>query len=106
MRKIHDEQDARRCLKAAESSSLSVTAWSRAHGVDARSLNAWRVNLARREPSSSASPTKARLVELVPTRSTEPSARYLVRVGDLAIELDDSFEEATLVRVVRALRSC
>ncbi len=83
-----------------------MTAWARAHGVDARSLNAWRVNLAQREPKSSGSPMKPRLVELVPTASTEPSARYRVRVGDVEIALDDRFEESTLVRLVRALRSC
>ena len=47
-RRILNEQDARRSLAAAKSSRAGLAAWVRAHGVDGRSLNAWRVNLERR----------------------------------------------------------
>ena len=100
-RKIENASDARRCLKAAAASGLNIGAWARAHGVDGRSLNAWRINLAEPQPP--------RLVELVAApqpSNVMSSARYLVRVGEHAIELDAHFQEATLVRLVRALRAC
>jgi hypothetical protein len=34
------------------------------------------------------------------------SARYAVVVGDVRIEVDDSFQPETLARLVAALRSC
>ena len=33
-------------------------------------------------------------------------ARYVVRVGDTAIEFGDDFHDETLARVVRVLRAC
>ena len=47
-RKITDEREARRCLTAAARSGNAPGAWARANGIDGRSLNAWRINLARR----------------------------------------------------------
>jgi len=46
------------------------------------------------------------LVELVPAPIARDDARYLVRVRDVAIELGADFDDETLVRLVRALRSC
>ena len=103
-RKIEDERDARACLKAAKAARLTAGQWAREHGVDGRSLNAWRINLSpRRSKRASATP---RLVELVPTSPSRAEARYLVRVGDAEVEVTDGFREETLVRLVRALRSC
>lgn len=110
-RKVIDVGDARTCLKAAKNAGLTPTAWAREHGVDARSLNAWRVNLAqgrnaKRQRSSTDAP---RLVELVPMATPAPGpapTRYVVRVGDLEIALADDFREETLVRLVRSLRAC
>ena len=72
-RRVDDELEARRCLQAVAASGRSLGAWAREQGIDGRSLNAWRVNLGRRE-NSAARPTKAPvkqvrggLVELVPT---------------------------------------
>jgi hypothetical protein len=44
-------------------------------------------------------------VELIPTKSkASPSeARYVVRVGELAIEVDASFDEATLSRLLKVV---
>lgn len=98
MRKIKDARDARACAKAAKAAGLSLGAWARRHGVDGRSLHAWSVNLER-----SRSP---RLIELVPTAHPRSTARYVVRVGDSAIEIGDDFSEETLVRVVRVIRAC
>ena len=48
-RKIADETEARRCLRAARLAGLSAGEWARARGIDGRSLNAWRMNLAGHE---------------------------------------------------------
>ena len=100
MRRIKDEVEARACLAKVRESRLPLAAWSREHGIDGRSLNTWKVNLERREMAG----LKPRFVELVPRASV--SARYAVIVGDVRIEVDDSFQAETLVRLVRALRSC
>lgn len=101
MRKIVDARDARACVRAARAAGLSLGAWSRRHGVDGRSLHAWSVNL-----GLSSSP-KPRLIELVPTPTPGSGcARYVVRVGDAAIEIGDDFHAETLARVVRVLRAC
>ena len=34
------------------------------------------------------------------------AVRYVVRVGDAAIEVGDDFQDETLARVVRVLRAC
>jgi hypothetical protein len=60
-----------------------------------------------RSPSSTTRTRKPRLIEIVP-RSAPPTfpARYVVRVGDAAIEVGDDFRDETLTRVVRLLRAC
>lgn len=105
MRKIKDARDARACVKAARAAGLSLGAWARRHGVDGRSLHAWSVNLAR-SPSATAMVAKPRLIELVPTSTPPAPARYVVRVGDTAVEVGDDFHDETLARVVRVVRAC
>jgi hypothetical protein len=106
-RKITDEAEARACLKAATSSGSSRIAWARAHGVDGRSLHAWAMNLAKRGASAASQP---RLVELVPRPTVAVprgvASRLVVHVGELVVEVDGDFDEATLVRLVRTLRAC
>ena len=103
MRKIEDARDARACERAARADGLSLGAWARRHGVDGRSLHAWSVNMARSR-SATAVVAKPRLIELVP--GPQAAARYVVRVGDAAIEVGDDFQAETLARVVRVLRAC
>ena len=81
-RRIFNEQDARRCLAAAKSAPGGLAGWARAHGVDGRSLNLWRVNLGRRGVVRVRS-VAPRLVELVPVPARPAVARepYLLRVG-------------------------
>ena len=43
-RKIEDEREAVRCLRAAERAGLSAGEWGRAHGIDGRSLRAWKTD--------------------------------------------------------------
>lgn len=104
MRKIDDEREARAFLKAAKSAGVPLKTWARTHGIDGRSLNAWRLNLGRSR-SVTRGRSMPRLVELVPTTASS-SAGYAVRIADLTIEVGDDFREETLVRIVRALRSC
>ena len=101
LRKIRDAHEARHCLHAAESSGLHRAEWARQHGIDGRSLNAWRLNLARQE----ASEPPLRLVELLPSRAAS-SARYRLHVGDVSLEVDDDFHEDTLRRLLRVLTAC
>lgn len=105
-RKIEDEREARACLKAAKAAGLKPGEWARDHGIDGRSLNAWRVNLARGEAGRRSAIIKTGLVELVPAPLSRSEARYVVRVADAEIELTDDFRDETLVRLVRTLRSC
>jgi hypothetical protein len=105
MRKIEDARDARACEKAARAAGLSLGAWARRHGVDGRSLRAWSFNLGRSR-SATALASKPRLIELVPAPAVQAEARYVVRVGDAAIEVGDDFHDETLARVVRVLRAC
>ena len=104
MRKIWGERDARACVKAAKAAGLSLGAWARRHGVDGRSLHAWSVNLARTSPSAAI--TKPKLIELVPTSAPQVTARFVVRLGDAAIEVGDDFQDETLARIMRVLRAC
>ena len=100
-RKIRDRRDALSCLEAMDSSSMGLTPWAHAHGVDARSLNCWRLNLGW-EPGCE------RLVELVPDVGGGHAsiARYRVRVDGVEIEVDDNFREETLVRLLDLVVGC
>ena len=105
-RKIDNQNDARRCLRAAERAGLTAGEWGREHGIDGRSLNAWRMNLARRTPVKHRADLEPRLVELVPIAGQGKDARYLVRIRDISIEVGADFHEESLVRLVRALHAC
>lgn len=105
-RRIINEQDARRCLAAARSSRGGLAAWARGHGIDGRSLNAWRVNLeSRGVPRPRALAPK--LVELVPA-PTAVAARtpYVLHVRGVELEVGDDFNEQALRRLLGLLKSC
>lgn len=109
-RRIADEHDARSCLEAVASSGLTRRDWAHAHGVDARSLNAWRVNLERRAAASMNTPL--RLIELVaredessvPTRSAASGVR--IKVDGLVIQLDRGFDSEVLLKVLDLVAPC
>ena len=116
-RKIEDEREALRCLRAAERDGLSAGEWGRAHGIDGRSLRAWKMNIGRRGAPARprtrrAKPSQARhaLIELVP--ATTPAVtgvgagRYVLDIGGARLEFGDDVSVATLRRVLEALRSC
>jgi hypothetical protein len=100
-RKIRDAEEARRCLDEVADSQLERAEWARRNGVNARSLNAWRLILQREE----ARQVPARWVELMAAQPA-PTARYVVRVGDLAVEVGDDFQDHTLRRLLAVVASC
>ncbi len=105
-RKIRDGADARASLAAAAGSELSRAEWARHHGIDGRSLNAWRLNLARRDRIRT-EPEPVRLVELVPIAPLPcVTARYLVRCGEMEVEVDGGFDDETLARLLHVVASC
>lgn len=108
LRKVESQSEARRLLARVEGSGLPQKEWAQAHGVDGRSLNAWRTNLPRRKRGGGRveAPAPMQLVELVPAETSAPSARYEARVGVASVEFGNDFETETLRRVVEVLRSC
>jgi hypothetical protein len=109
-RKIRDEAEARACLKAVKAArGASLAQWARDHGVDGRSLNAWRVNMGRRGLPAPRR-QRARLVELVPMQASAPSATFapcfVVRCGKLAVEIKEQFDEAALRRLLQVVTTC
>lgn len=104
-RLIENEADAKRCLDQVERCGGDIGSWARAHGVDGRSLNAWKNNMARRsEPEPERG--EATLVELVPAVRSSASARYVLDLGDARLEFDDTCSVETIRRVLEALRTC
>ena len=90
-RRIKNEEEARRFLRAIAASGVSQGHWVREHGIDGRSLQAWRMILEKRQRKSSA----LQLVELVP--STRPTrAQYRVHCGGFVVEVDDNFSDQVL----------
>lgn len=110
LRKIHDEQEARALLAEVKAAGGDLTAWARAHGVDGRSLHAWYRNLTRRGGESRStrrrrvSDPALRLVEIVARPSMD--GRYVLKVANVEVAVDDNFQEETLRRLLAVLRSC
>ena len=114
-RKIEHQDDALRCLEAAARAGQCRRDWARSAGVDARSLNAWRINLERRELGAGPRvPRALPLVELVPRRRTfehparteRPGPQYCLEVDGVRLEFGDDATAATLRLVLEALRRC
>ena len=114
-RKIDDELEARRCLLAARRANQTAGEWARGHGIDGRSLHAWKINFekgrstapqARR--STKPRPVANTLVELVPRGPTVEvtRARYVLEVDGARLEFGDDASAETLRRVLEILRSC
>lgn len=98
-RKIRDVREARECLLEVARSGVNRVQWAREHGIDARSLNAWRVNLERSGPTD-----VLRLVELVPQRAS--SGAVSVRCGVFTVHVEEAFDERVLARVLAVVASC
>ena len=103
-RKVRDESEARRLLEAVARSSLQRAAWARAHGIDARSLNAWRLILARKDGNSEKEHVPLTFLELVPSsRPGHPSTSVGLRVGDVHIDVPDDFDADQLRRILQVV---
>lgn len=100
-RKIRDAAEARACLAEVARSGMARAAWARVHGYDARSLNAWRLNLGDRRPRRET----LRMVELT-LEAPASRSRYVVHLGDVAVEVDDDFDEGTLRRLLHVVAAC
>jgi transposase-like protein len=106
-RKIVDTADAERCLRAASSAGLGRTEWARDNGIDARSLHAWWMALEKRKRADAQDGPELRLVELVPLDVRQDDRPvYVVRCGNLSVEVDERFDEATLSRLLAVVSSC
>ena len=101
-RKVLDADDARACLAAAAEAGMARVAWAREHGVDARSLNAWRLALTRHERRP---PDKPEMVEWIaaPARS---APTFLVHAGRFAVEVDPDFDAGALKRLLTVVAAC
>ena len=113
LRKIKDEEDARRQLTRMTLAGASLAEWSRKHGLDGRSLNAWRRALEKRDARAT---MQRGLVELVPAppsatvmraaSAAARTARYVVDLGGARVEVGDDFRADTLHRLLETLRAC
>jgi hypothetical protein len=100
-RKVRDAEEAAALLDAAEASGMRRADWARRHGIDARSLHAWHLNLGRPQPATG----PVRLVELVgPTVAS--GAPLLVRCGPFSVEIGPDVDEEVLRCVLRGMASC
>ncbi len=98
-RKVRDEEEAVALVEEAERRGLKPSEVAAERGVDGRSVQAWRMTLARRDKPRDG------FLELVPMTAEGPRL-YRVRVGELVIEVGGDFETDTLHRLVGALRGC
>ena len=103
-RKVANRDEAVQLLEEATASGLPRAAWARQHGIDARSLNVWRVILDRPNRARQAPPL--RLVELVPRGVPRAQPGVRVRCGAMVVEVDHDFDDAALSRVLAAVARC
>jgi len=114
-RKIRDESEATAFLQDIERSGISVAEWAQSHGVDGRSINAWKNILTRRgKPRRPrVQPVEhLRLVELIPAESapkqqevSDPENMW-VCCGPYAVEVPPCVDEDTLAKVLRVIATC
>jgi len=105
-RKVPDADTARVWLDAAKRSGLARVEWCAAAGVDARSLQCWRLALDRRA-ARPANPFVEWVARPDPVMSTPPSPSSLrVHVGDAIVDVPPGFHAQSLAEVIRVLRSC
>ena len=104
-RMVRDRQEAAELLARWEDTGERMSDWCGARGINWYSLNAYRgrggVLPAHEEPQ---------FVELTvavpPVQQTTLTARYLVRVGQIEVELDDHFRGDTLGRLLKVVAAC
>ena len=119
-RKIANAEEAERLLDKLSVSDVDGPTFCQQEGIDGRSLNCWRLNLARRPPvGTQGRPEELRVVEVawpgalaaaVTDEHVAPGGRsgglYRVSVADAVIEVDDAFRGDTLARLLAVVRAC
>lgn len=107
-RKVRSRSEALAMLAEVDASGSGLPAWCRAHGVDSRSLNMWRVNLGqvsrgRREASGEG----LHLVELVAARSASTAiGKMRIHHGSFTVEWEGPVEPDALRDVLWAVSRC
>lgn len=105
-RKVRDEDDAWELLDAWKESGFALSDFCGRRGINARSLNCWRLNLGvGDEVEAESEPEPLRLVEVVGAQPAR-KAEYRLSIGEVVIEVDDDFREDTLVRLLRVAAAC
>jgi hypothetical protein len=104
-RESQDLADVRQRLEALRRSGLSLAAWSQANGIDGRSLGCWAIHERLRTLPQVPPPPRSpfQIVELVPTPNSKSPQRYIIRHGDLAVEVDENVDTDKLRRIFSAL---
>lgn len=106
-RKVRDEAEARRFLEAVARSGLERADWAHQHGIDARSLNAWRLVLARKDGEADPGRASSGALEFLELVSTTPDTRSSsplgLRVGDVHIGVPGDFDDDHLRRVLQVV---
>jgi hypothetical protein len=107
-RRIHDEREAREALDQVARTGSDRVNWAREQGIDPRSLNAWRLNLARRDRREHPA---LRLVELVAAPVTAPDSDIArpvlqVRCGTFVVDVRPDVDDRLLARVLALVASC
>ena len=102
-RKVTDAQEARSLLDEQQRSGLEPAPFARSRGIDGRSLNAWRINLAR-----GASAKVAESLQLVELVANQPEARasMTVRCGPFSVDVPPRFDQDDLARLLDVLAAC
>lgn len=100
-RKVLDRAEAMDLLEEWKQSGLALADFSRSCGVDGRSLNCWRLNLAR-----SQRPVPARPLRLVELDLPRRRASYRIRVREFEVEVDDDFDPSNLAQLLDVVRGC
>jgi hypothetical protein len=105
-RKVPDAETAQAWLAAVQQSGLTPVEWCAEAGVDARSLQCWRLALAKR----GARPA-LQFVEVVPRagRGAAPAPvppPLRVHLRDVVVEVAAGFDADTLAKVLRVVRAC
>lgn len=102
-RKITDAHEARTLLEEQQRSGLAPASFARSRGIDGRSLNAWRINLARATAGTVVD--ELQLIELV---TTAPKGRppLTVRCGPFCVDVPSQFNQDDLARLLDVLAAC
>lgn len=101
-RKVLNADDARACLAAAADAGMARAAWAREHGVDARSLNAWRLAVTRHERRP---PDNPAMVEWI-AAPTRHAPTFVVHAGRFMVEVDPAFDAGALKRLLTVVAAC